>query len=78
MRQLRLEQLNQPVSRLVATVTADTQPGVVVVEGSRGQARYLSGGPLNVLTSDHLSDMGAGATYQSTWVEAAPLEATPA
>ncbi len=52
-----------------ARVTEDTIPGVVVLEGQRGRSRYLSGGPVNVLTSDRLSDMGAGATYQSTWVD---------
>jgi anaerobic selenocysteine-containing dehydrogenase len=59
---------------LVARVSADTQPGVVAVEGSRPGASFLRGGPLNVLTADRLSDMGAGATYQSTWVEARRLE----
>ncbi|HEY7294949.1 MAG TPA: molybdopterin dinucleotide binding domain-containing protein, partial [Dehalococcoidia bacterium] len=62
---------------LVAKVTADGQLGVAVVEGSRSRARFLAGGPLNVLTSDHLSDMGAGATYQSTWVEASLLTEAP-
>ena len=55
-------------------VTADAQPGIVVVEGQYGQARYVRGGPLNILTSDHLSDLGAGATYQSTWVDVRPLD----
>jgi anaerobic selenocysteine-containing dehydrogenase len=54
---------------LYVTVTEDTQPGVVVVEGHRNRSRYRSGGPLNALTSDRLTDMGEGATYQSTWVE---------
>jgi anaerobic selenocysteine-containing dehydrogenase len=58
---------------LRARVSADTQPGVVVAPTQRNRARYLLGGPLNVLTSDALSDLGAGATYQSTWVEAEPL-----
>jgi anaerobic selenocysteine-containing dehydrogenase len=60
---------------LVARVSADGQRGVAVVEGSRSRARFLSGGPLNVLTGDRLSDMGAGATYQSTWVAVRPLAA---
>jgi anaerobic selenocysteine-containing dehydrogenase len=58
---------------LRARVTTDAQRGVAVVENQRNRSRYLSGGPLNVLTSDDLSDMGAGATYQSTWVDARPL-----
>jgi anaerobic selenocysteine-containing dehydrogenase len=58
---------------LRARVTTDTQPGVVVTPTQRNRARYLLGGPLNVLTSDELSDIGAGATYQSTWIDASPL-----
>jgi anaerobic selenocysteine-containing dehydrogenase len=50
-------------------IAADARPGVAVVEGHRNRAGYLSGGPLNVLTSDTLADFGEGATYQSTWVE---------
>jgi len=46
---------------------------VVVVEGQRNRSRYLDGGSINILTSDTLSDMGAGATYQSTWVDVRPL-----
>lgn len=55
---------------LIAKVTPDTQPGVVVVEGQRARRRYLKGGPVNVLTSSRLTDLGEGATYQSTWVDA--------
>jgi anaerobic selenocysteine-containing dehydrogenase len=55
-------------------VTADTRPGVVVVEGQRNRPAYLGGGPLNLLTDDTFADMGEGATYQSTWVEAMKLE----
>jgi anaerobic selenocysteine-containing dehydrogenase len=58
---------------LYAKVTEAVQPGVAVVEGYRERSRYLSGGPVNVLTSGRLSDMGGGATYQSTWVEARKL-----
>ena len=54
---------------LQARVTAGTQPGLVVVEGQRNRAGYAGGGPLNLLTGDDLADMGAGATYQDTWVE---------
>ena len=58
---------------LYARLSADTLPGVVTVEGNRNRGAYLRGGPLNILTSDRLADMGGGATYQSTWVDAAPL-----
>lgn len=59
---------------LYASVSADTLPGVVVVEANRGQKRYLRGGPLNVLTGGRLADMGGGATYQSTWLDVRLLE----
>jgi anaerobic selenocysteine-containing dehydrogenase len=53
---------------LYAQVTTDVPVGVVVVEGHRPQSHYLSGGPLNRLCSDRFSDLGEGATYQSTWL----------
>lgn len=59
---------------LYARVDDATRPGVVAVEGSRARGRFLSGGPLNVLTSDRLADMGGGATYQSTRVEVRRME----
>jgi anaerobic selenocysteine-containing dehydrogenase len=58
---------------LYAMVTTDAPPGIVVVEGHRPQSHYLSGGPLNRLCSDRLSDLGEGATYQSTWLDIRPL-----
>lgn len=58
---------------LRARVTTDAPIGVVVVPGQRSRERYLSGGPINVLTSDRLTDMGAGATYQSTWLDVRKL-----
>lgn len=62
---------------LYARVSEDTQPGVVAVEGNQGRAAYWCGGPLNVLVADRLSDMGAGATYQSTWVDVRPAAPHP-
>jgi anaerobic selenocysteine-containing dehydrogenase len=58
---------------LHAHVTDAALPGTVVVEGYRERHRYLSGGPVNVLTSSRLSDLGEGATYQSNWVEVRKL-----
>lgn len=58
---------------LYAMVTTEVPPGIVVVEGQRPTAHYLSGGPLNRLCSDRYSDLGEGATYQSTWLDARPL-----
>jgi anaerobic selenocysteine-containing dehydrogenase len=62
---------------LYARISDDTPRGVVTVEGSRDRSHFLTGGPLNVLTSDHLTDMGAGATYQSTWLDVRPLALSP-
>ena len=61
---------------LYANVTTDAPTGCAVVEGHRPQADYLSGGPLNCLCSDRLSDVGEGATYQSTWLDVRPLQTT--
>jgi anaerobic selenocysteine-containing dehydrogenase len=61
---------------LYAHVTDDVPPGIVVVEGHRPQSHYLSGGPLNRLCSDRYSDLGEGATYQSTWLDIRPLART--
>lgn len=58
---------------LYAMVTTDVPLGVAVVEGHRPQAHYLSGGPLNRLCADQYSDMGEGATYQSTRLDVRPL-----
>lgn len=54
---------------LYARVTDDAPEGVVVVEGHRARHEYLSGGPVNVLTSDRAGSIGMGATYQSTWLD---------
>lgn len=59
---------------LAARVDGRAQTGVVTVEGSRPRDTFLRGGPLNVLTSDQLTDMGAGATYQSTRLDVRRLE----
>jgi anaerobic selenocysteine-containing dehydrogenase len=57
-----------------ARVTRDAQPGTVVVLGQRGLADHPGGrGSINRLVGDDLSDLGAGATYQSTRVEAKRL-----
>ncbi len=60
---------------LYASVTIDAPLGCAVVEGHWPQAEYLSGGPLNRLCSDRLSDVGEGATYQNTWLDVRPLSA---
>ena len=59
---------------LYANVTTDAPLGCAVVEGHRPQSEYLSGGPLNRLCSDRLTDVGEGATYQNTWLDVRPLD----
>ena len=58
---------------LYAQVTTDVPLGVAVVEGQRPKSHYLSGGPLNRLCADRYTDVGDGATYQSTWLDVRPL-----
>ena len=55
---------------LVARVRDEVQPGVVLVPGQRPDDEAVSG-TVNMLCADDFTDMGAGATYQSTWLEVA-------
>jgi anaerobic selenocysteine-containing dehydrogenase len=58
---------------LVLRVSDEVQPGVVHVPGQRRDDETVSG-TINMLCSDRYSDMGEGATYQSTWLEVAAWE----
>ena len=49
-------------------VRDEVQPGVVLVPGQRPDEE-AEGGTVNMLCADGYTDMGAGATYQSTWLE---------
>jgi anaerobic selenocysteine-containing dehydrogenase len=49
-------------------VLDEVQPGVVLVPGQRPDEE-AEGGTVNMLCTDGTTDMGAGATYQSTWLE---------
>jgi anaerobic selenocysteine-containing dehydrogenase len=49
-------------------VSDETQPGVVLVPGQRPDEEAVSG-TINLLCADRLTDIGEGATYQSTWLE---------
>ena len=49
-------------------VLDEVQPGVVLVSGQRPDEE-AEGGTVNMLCADGTTDMGAGATYQSTWLE---------
>ena len=62
---------------LVLQVSDEVQPGVAFVPGQRRDEETVSG-TVNMLCSDRYSDMGEGATYQSTWLEVAAWDARPA
>ncbi|MDP1967418.1 MAG: molybdopterin-dependent oxidoreductase [Reyranella sp.] len=53
---------------LMLKVVDEVQPGVLLVPGQRPTGEALSG-TINMLCSDRYTDMGEGATYQSTWLE---------
>ena len=59
---------------LVLQVSDEIQPGVVLVPGQRPSTETISG-TINMLCSDRYTDMGEGATYQSTWLDVAPWPA---
>jgi anaerobic selenocysteine-containing dehydrogenase len=56
---------------LMLQVNDDIQPGVVLVPGQRPTSESVSG-TINMLCSDRYTDMGEGATYQSTWLDVGP------
>jgi anaerobic selenocysteine-containing dehydrogenase len=51
-------------------VSDEVLPGVVLVPGQRPDDEAVDG-TINMLCSDRYTDMGDGATYQSTWLEVA-------
>lgn len=53
---------------LALKVSDEVQPGVVLVPGQRPSHEALSG-TINILCSDRYTDMGEGATYQSTFLD---------
>ena len=55
---------------LVLRVGDEVPPGIVLVPGQRPDGEAL-GGTVNMLCSDRYTDIGDGATYQSTWLEVA-------
>jgi anaerobic selenocysteine-containing dehydrogenase len=56
---------------LMLHVRDEIQPGVVLVPGQRPDDETTSG-TVNMLCSDAYTDMGEGATYQSTWLDVRP------
>ena len=59
---------------LMLRVSDEIQPGVVLVPGQRPTGEAVSG-TINMLCSDRYTDMGEGATYQSTWLDVGPWKA---
>jgi anaerobic selenocysteine-containing dehydrogenase len=55
---------------LVLHVSDEVQGGVAFIPGQRRDDETVSG-TVNMLCSDRYTDMGEGATYQSTWLEVA-------
>jgi anaerobic selenocysteine-containing dehydrogenase len=55
---------------LVLKVSDEVLPGVVLVPGQRPDGETLEG-TVNLLCSDRFTDLGAGATYQSTFLDIA-------
>ncbi|MCW5737770.1 MAG: Asp-tRNA(Asn)/Glu-tRNA(Gln) amidotransferase GatCAB subunit C, partial [Enhydrobacter sp.] len=55
---------------LILQVSDEVQPGVVLVPGQRPTGEAVSG-TINMLCSDRYTDMGEGATYQSTFLDVA-------
>lgn len=58
---------------LLVRVSDQAPPGVALVPGQRPASETLAG-TVNMLCSDRYSDLGAGATYQSTRLEVRRLE----
>lgn len=55
--------------RLVLKVGDEVRPGVILVPGQRPVAEAVEG-TVNMLCSDRLTDIGEGAAYQSTFLDA--------
>ena len=53
---------------LVLRVSDEVRPGVVLVPGQRSDGETVAG-TVNMLVSDRYTDIGEGATYQSTFLE---------
>jgi anaerobic selenocysteine-containing dehydrogenase len=61
---------------LVLRVSDEIREGVVLVPGQRPEAEAVRG-TVNNLSSDRLTDIGAGATYQSTFLDVERWEQRP-
>jgi anaerobic selenocysteine-containing dehydrogenase len=56
--------------RLALRISDEVPPGVVLVPGQRTDPDDAAG-TVNMLCSDRYTDIGAGATYQSTFLDVA-------
>jgi anaerobic selenocysteine-containing dehydrogenase len=56
--------------RLTLRISDEVQPGVVLVPGQRSDVDDTAG-TVNMLCSDRYTDIGSGATYQSTFLDVA-------
>lgn len=54
-------------------ISDETQNGVALVVGQRPDTEAVAG-TINMLCADRYTDMGEGATYQSTWLEVEPYQ----
>ncbi len=63
--------------RMTLHVSDEVQPGVVLVPGQRTDPDEESG-TVNMLCADRYTDMGEGATYQSTFLEVTKWDAVAA
>ena len=61
---------------LILHVGDEVQPGVALVPGQRPDDETGSG-TINLLCSDRYTDLGEGATYQSTWLDIAAWNEAP-
>jgi len=52
----------------VLRISEEIPPGVALVHGQRRDDETVSG-TINLLCSDRYTDLGDGATYQSTWLD---------
>ena len=63
--------------RMVLHISDEVQRGVVLVPGQRTDQDDISG-TVNMLCSDRFTDIGEGATYQSTFLDVTKWDAPPA
>ncbi len=61
-----------------AVLTDDTPPGQVVIEGVWWHKFMPGGRGVNVLTSDHVADLGGGPAFHSTLVEVSRVDPSAA